>query len=143
MLLAKLTYSRRQFSPCGAAPSRCPYALTAPTTVSPRLWRAGIQIVHRTSNIVHEQLPSSCLGPSCVLYLVHRQPPSAPAFPPLSNHPRPSLHDFSPRACFAKFPQLRCALSQIVHRTSYIVHGQTLSASVVRRKSLVLPITLC
>ena len=37
MLLAKLAYSRRQFSPLRAAHPRCPYALTA-----------VVRVVHRT-----------------------------------------------------------------------------------------------
>ena len=70
MLLAKLAYSRRQFSPCGAAHPRC--LLAARSSAAHYL-----QIVHRKSYIVHQQLPRSCLGPSCVLSIVHgrRQPP--------------------------------------------------------------------
>ena len=64
-------------------------------------------IVHRTSYIGRPRLP----------------PPSRTFVTTPDRDPWTSL-----RTCFAKFPQLRCALFQIVHRTSYIVHRQTPSA---------------
>ena len=60
---------------------------------------------------VHTHLPPAARapssGPSCVLYLVHRQAPPASAFPPLCNYARSRLSSHRARTCFAEFARKR------------------------------------
>ena len=102
-----------------------------------RAKRTKIEIVHRTSNIVHGQLLRGCLGPSCVLYLVHRRsqaPPSA------TGRRRPfvttSAHGFYhiPLAP-ALLPRATRANLAIVHRPSYLVHRRRQPPPPVRELS--------
>ena len=69
-------------------------------------------------------------GPSCVLYLVHRHRQVPPSYivhgrrqppPPLSNYARSSLHD-SPPDLASRARATGARISQIVPRTSYLVH---------------------
>ena len=75
----------RLLTPTGQKPCFWPNWLTAVvsfrpsgsacalSTHHPQLGCALYAIVHRTSNIVHRQSLRGCLGPSCVLYIIHRR----------------------------------------------------------------------
>ena len=124
-LLAKLAYSRRQFSPFGQR-LRAVHTHLPPANAC-ALIGAVVRVVHRQTHFLM-RLPCPQGNRAC--HLRFDQTMDAASHNPAPFEPTTAHASPSPSAKASHSPRLWRAIIQIVHRTSYIVHRQTPSAYV-------------